>query len=498
MTPLTVQVDPGNPQRINITGDGFDFSTAANVARVDITGVGRLVAVSFAEPRADVQWSGNLMSSSSYVFSYRSAAQMHMPGEIGHSIKDVSHLSGIYISTNSPAWGGISFTSNYVFMARSDGLIRRRNLTTHGIETMIISASVTQCRMVAYSDDIVYVYGIEDTDSYVIYKLNFSTSEMTKVADESPAGVYRTYACARVRNLDKDVMVCTGTTSGIIDKLFVMLFDLINDTVITAQTKTSAYTYMQIWQFTGPQVITHSGNIVIFNATENYADIINGDSYCRAPIIRVDIETGIITLIEQPMYSYNAANIIEEFWTNAEMASATDVRDGKLYYGTFYNENDPNVEKFYVRHANPSSYIPVLSHDFGDIIGYGGPHLYYGDGGTVVLRHIDANQDLLKLSRPDGSLLCTLEAAQEANWGAIDDENEMYWTVDPDNDRLVGKSFGAGADRDIIIDDWGSTSPPAGLFGRKLFMFNGYAVVSGCTDEVLGGTEYFWFLYPSG
>ena len=495
--PLTVTVS-GN--RAYITGDGFAFTTSLSGTKANITGVGSTVAVNFTDPQADIQWTpGDTfdISSSSYIQSFRSFQQHHMPREINHSLKSVTSLSGVYLGTNAIVYRSIAFTPNYMHTCyqAAGGAVTRRNLITQETGGKSLPGSMTECQMVAYSDDIVYVFCC-DASQYYIYKVDWSTSpatvtEMATITGKTP---YDVFCCARARNGSNDVMVCTGLTDD--DYLVVVLYDLANDSLIGSSFLFPSNGHMVMGRY-GPQVIAQSGNYVGFATSEDWGEVEDGDSICLSPLVFANIQTGAITLNELPVYSYDSENEEYELYTDGLMSAAMDNTTGDLYYYTSYNLDSPFTESFYMRRASPPAYSPPsVPWDYGELANVT-QVLTYGDGGTVAFRVDNGSDEWILLKQPDGSALCSLDAAQMDNYGALDDENEMYWTVDCDNNRLTGKSYGAGGDRNIVIESWGATSPPAGLFGRKLFMYNGYAVVSGCTNKLTGGTEHFWFLQPT-
>lgn len=499
--PLTVTVDPGIAGRINITGDAFDFATALNSSRIDITGTGRTVVVTFADPRANIQWAGmRSISSSSYLTGYRGGQQHHMPGEINHSMKGVEHLSGIYLGTTHI--NSVAFTANYAFMGYDSNVVARRSLATQAMNTADLSGDVDELHIIGYSDEITYVFG-RTANSFVVYKVDWSTSPATKTQEAeviSSAVPWSVECCARVRYINNDVFVCTALTnpSGDADKeVFVLLFDLNNDSIISYdEIQPANYPDTTI---SGAQIqtIAQHEKYVAFIASADYND--DGVIYCGAPIIWANIETGIITITSLPIYTIDLGNKEYELWAgNGYINAAMDNQTGDLYYLTYYNLDDPFTEKTYIRRVSPPAYSPPsVPWDYGDTGISGQEILHYGDGGTIAFRIEDDFNKFIKIVRPNGTALCTLDESQEDNYGAIDDENEMYWMLDPDNNRITGTKFGVGADRNITIDDWGIVSPPAGLFGRGLVMFNGYAVGWGCTNKVTGGDVHYWFLYPS-
>lgn len=507
MSPLTVAVDPSNPNRINLTGDNFAFTATSTNGRVNLTGVNKVVTAEFVDPQADISWGGgNSISSSSWMRTTNQWYQHHMPDEVDHSMKSTTNLTGIYLGTNTSIdWRGISWTENYQHSCQvaggTEGAVYRRNLTTFATNGKALPDGVIDLQMIAYTDDIVYVFG-RTTDAFVIYKVEWGSPSTVTLMEQQTGpwnyyGVdltpFDTYCCARLRNAGNDVMLCTAsiTGPGAEEALAVMVYNLSTDSLINFEIVTSSYSYVTSLGGEEVATIAQSGNTAAF-VTEAMFDedlIENGDPFCRCPIITVNINSGSVTLTELPLNIFDNDDQQEEFYYAGLGNAVQDPTNGDLYYHTQRNDPVTSIENYYIRKASGPGFTPETGWDYGETMIY---RLEYGDGGTVTHRAYDGSSNWVLIKRPAGTTLCTLDADQKDNWGAIDDENEMYWTVYLDYDKLVGKSFGAGPDRNITIDGY-DTGPTGGIIGRQLFMYNGYAVVSGYD----GAVSHYWFMHPT-
>ena len=155
--PLTVTV-VGN--RAYITGDGFAFTTTLSGTKADITGVGRTVAVDFADPQANVQWSaGGAAQSSSFCCYGDNIYQHHMPGETGHTLGETTALEYWSSNQNDLVFSSVA-TENYIlycsYLNGANVAYRIHKLEDVNADALVTPAGLNYTRMIAYSDDIFY------------------------------------------------------------------------------------------------------------------------------------------------------------------------------------------------------------------------------------------------------------------------------------------------------------------------------------------------------
>ena len=490
--PLTVTV-VGN--RAYITGDGFAFTTSLSGSQVDITGVGRTVAVDFVDPQANIQWSGgNGVSSSSYIdgcYWY----QGHMPGEINHSLKSTTAMTAKYLSTGNTYLQNVAFTDLYMFECYSNfvgGAIYKTTLSDGSASGGVtIPEGVYDAQFIAYSNTISYFFAITDT-AVVIYKVDWTTETCTKVAEENGGWLpYITGSTCRAISGLNDVLVGTVELDTETQALLgVMIFDLTTDSVVNFEVVAPESPHGT--GLTVPIGIAQDGNSVAFVVSQAFEGLEEGNQYCLCPIIVGNIITGIVTKTDLPLATYIAgeANDREELYIEQ---TAMDNVSGILYYGTFkWIVETVGADEWYLRTLTGPVFSPPGVGTQYPENWPGFLTLRYGDQGTVWHRTWNNNVDqkYTIVLNYDSTTLCTLPLSQEANDGALDDENNIFWTFDPDNDQIVGTALSGGVARDITIDFSGTTGPSAGVDGKKLFIFNGYAVAQASDGK-------WWYLYPT-
>lgn len=485
--PLIVAPDTTNPSRINITGDGFSFDVDGLGTRINITGVGRTVSVTYANPRANIQWGAGGISSSSYIGSVSEWYQGHMPGETDHSLKNTTAMTAQYLSATPTFIRNIAFTSSYMITCYSNlvsGAIFRFPLNDPlSPDGIIIPAGVFLAQYIAYSDDVGYFFGRTAT-SVVVYKVDWIAETCTEMTEETGAWTpFGTMACRAVNGVNDVLVGVVELDTETQTLLGVMIFDLNIDSVINFEVVEPTSPYGT--GLTLPIGVAQSGNSVAFVVSQVFSvDIEPGTTYCEVPKIVCNISTGVITKIDLPEYTYQEGTN-NDFEVLAIELFAMDNENGIMYYASQVYDLETDATYYYMRSATGPTFSPPSEGTNYGINYTGFLDLRYGSQGTV--HHYNDG----KILSPDNTILCALPLDQVLNrQGALDDENQLFWTFDPDNDKIVGTAFGSGVSRDITVDFSGTTAPGAGTHGRKLFIFNGYAVGE-ATDGKL------WFLYPT-
>lgn len=453
MTPLTVEVDPTNPNRVNLTGDGFAFLATLSGNRVYITGVDRAVTATFADPQADIQWSGGVVMTIPSYFIRSTNDGTYYPilpsWTTGVTLGEVSNNDDFALYAKydlAGFWDGLSDIGTYgsklyitfglldipqVWRINLNGAetewddvfeVGNNSNNTYGVRTCVYDESTIYC--VYYND-----FNYDGTTGGELFIAKYVDGELvseTKIWNEyeqwNSTWLYWSdiYWITRQKYGDEDVLVINfGFDSDFASGTFILGFvsyDLVTDTILNkefiAQTDdidNISANYPFVWYWPPPSgykyyVICTTG----IDATDR--DEENGTQACGHPSFLVDIRNGNVTrldgILEDNLFG-------DEIVIGAGLDKSTGIyyftmyEHGQSWDGETYTEGDGWVGKVDLNAVFPAEstvglFVNGTESGFGILQGDGS--VYIDDWNatpTRILKNLPIFSQAEDISRPD-------------------------------------------------------------------------------------------------